>query len=69
MYYDTFLTYLFMLIVMLTWFTHKVLYVEYMQLQQEKITSYGYPISLTVLFSLGVFWVYIAWDYARLLLS
>lgn len=67
MYYDTFLIYLFMVIVMLQWFTDKILYTEHLQLLKNNIKSYGFAISSFILVILCSIWVYIAFDYFQLL--
>ena len=69
MYYDTFLTYLFMFIVIFAWFTNKVLYYEHLQLLGNKLDSNAYIISLYALFFTSLFWVYIAMDYVILLIK
>lgn len=67
MYYDTFLIYLFMVIVMLQWFTDKILYTEHLQLLKNNVKSYGFAISSFILVILCSIWVYIAFDYSQLL--
>ena len=67
MYYDTFLIYLFMVIVMLQWFTDKIIYTEHLQLLKNNIKSYGFAISSFILVILCSIWVYIAFDYFQLL--
>lgn len=67
MYYDTFLVYLFMVIIMLQWYTDKILYTEHLQLLKNNIKSYGFAISSFVLVVLCSTWIYIAWDYYSIL--